>query len=305
MNVRSRSQRIVIGRLRFVPAGVIFAILLTACSSAPKKPPATKSPSARAGAFLADDGPGDVPADLDKVADAVPKRERYHGGANRPYTVFGRSYVPIVNEEPFRQTGVASWYGRKFHGNPTSIGEPYDMYAMTAAHPTLPLPCYVRVTNPANRKSVIVRVNDRGPFHSDRIIDLSYAAAHRLDIARKGSGLVTIERVFAGEPAGQPAADTVAATVSPAAPAIAVSPVTREGESLFLQLGAFGMRENAEFFKTRMLRELDWNREALTVIFKDGLWRVRMGPYATRVEAEAVAARVRQMHDFSPLLTKP
>jgi rare lipoprotein A len=235
--------------------------------------------------------------------------------------VFGRSYAPVVNNDAFRQTGVASWYGRKFHGNMTSIGEIYDMYAMTAAHPTLPLPSYVRVTNPANARSVVVRVNDRGPFHSDRIIDLSFAAANRLDIARRGSGQVTVERVFAGDrsvapPAVAPApaipppvaAATIAppaAAATPPAPVIATSPITVDGTQLFLQLGAFSSQDNANIFRDRMTRELDWNREPIIAVFKDGLWRVRLGPYSSRIEAEAIQARVKESHDFSPVISKP
>ena len=289
---------------------LVLAVILSACGSTPKKPDAAKP---RPGAYYLDDGPGDrLPADLDAIADAVPKAEPLHRGANRPYTIFGRTYVPNVSAEPFRQQGIASWYGRKFHGNMTSIGDIYDMYAMTAAHPTLPLPSYVRVTNPANRKSVVLRVNDRGPFHSDRIIDLSYVAAAKLDLARKGSGLVIVERVFPGE--APLAAPTLAATaptapvatpLPPPAPVIVTSTVIPESGELYLQLAAFSSLENAEIFRARMARELDWNREPIQVIQRDNLFRVRMGPYRSREEADAVAAQVRQSHDFSPVIQKP
>jgi rare lipoprotein A len=119
---------------------------------------------------------------------------RASGGTNKPYTVLGRSYVPITDDRPLREAGLASWYGSKFHGQPTASGEPYNMYAMTAAHKTLPLPSYVRVRNPGNGREVIVRVNDRGPFHDDRVIDLSYTAALRLDLLR-GVAPVEIERI--------------------------------------------------------------------------------------------------------------
>lgn len=189
-------------------ASRIFALFvplaLAACGSAPKKEPASpvgkpatagKSPS-----YYSDDGPPEtIPVDLAKIPDATPADEPFHRGASRPYTVFGRTYVPQINNDPFRQTGIASWYGRKFHGQRTAIGEAYDMFAMTAAHPTLPLPSYARVTNLDNRKSVVVRVNDRGPFLHERIIDLSYAAAHRIGIAGPGSGRVLVERVFPGQ----------------------------------------------------------------------------------------------------------
>ena len=290
--------------------------------SAPKhtsttKPSATTASPARPGAYYLDDGPGvNVPPNLDAIADAVPRVEKFHSGANKPYTVFGRSYVPALNNDPFRQTGVASWYGRKFHGNMTSIGEIYDMYAMTAAHPTLPLPSYVRVTNPANAKSVVVRLNDRGPFHAERVIDLSFAAAHRLDLARKGSGQVIVERVFAGSTAGETPKPVAASPTgvalptppvvnTPLPPVVTTSPIAVEGSQLFLQLGAFGSQENANIFRERMARELDWNREPLLVVFKDGLWRVRLGPYTSRLEADAIQARVKESHDFSPVISKP
>ena len=123
----------------------------------------------------------------------MPRIEPYASGANRPYVVFGQRYVPDTTGQPYRKQGIASWYGKKFHGNSTSIGEPYDMYAMTAAHTTLPVPSYARVTSLVNGRTVIVRVNDRGPFHSDRIMDLSYVAAYKLGIIGPGSGQVVVE----------------------------------------------------------------------------------------------------------------
>jgi rare lipoprotein A len=278
-------------------------LILTGCGTAQKKtaPPSSIKP-ATSGGYYQDDGPGNnKPSNLDTIPDATPKVEKFHSGANKPYTVFGRSYAPVINNDPFRQTGLASWYGRKFHGNMTSIGEIYDMYAMTGAHPTLPLPSYVRVTNPANNKSVVIRLNDRGPFHQDRIIDLSYVAAHKLDIVTRGSAPVVVERVFTRDTPRAPAPPiTTAATP---ATVIAASPIAADGTQLFIQLGAFSSEENAKIFLSRMTRELDWNREPLNVVFKDGLWRVRLGPYATRVEAEAIQTRVKQSHDFSAVIS--
>src|SRR5205085_3572913 len=125
------------------------------------------------------------PSDLASRADAEPRVEAIRiGGPNKPYQALGRTYVPETRDVPFSERGLASWYGTKFHGHSTSSGEPYDMYAMTAAHPTLPIPSYARVRNPANGREVIVRINDRGPFHEGRIIDLSYTAAFRLDLPR-------------------------------------------------------------------------------------------------------------------------
>ena len=130
------------------------------------------------------DGPeANPPAGLENTADANPRIEPIRGGGpNRPYAVAGRSYVPLTTAAPFTETGLASWYGRKFHGRPTSSGEPYDMYAMTAAHKTMPIPSYARVRNPANGREVVVRINDRGPFVDGRVIDLSYTAALKLGV---------------------------------------------------------------------------------------------------------------------------
>ncbi|HEX4326466.1 MAG TPA: septal ring lytic transglycosylase RlpA family protein [Burkholderiales bacterium] len=183
----------------------------------------------RGGGYYLDDGPGDSPPpNLELTPDAVPKDEPpLKSAANRPYVVFGKTYSPTSVSATFRQRGVASWYGRKFHGQKTSSGESYDMYGMTAAHPTLPIPSYVRVTNLANNRSVIVRVNDRGPFHSERIIDLSYTAALKLGYVNQGSTAVEIEQVHGDgrfEPppvllAAAPPPTPVAAAPPPAASA--------------------------------------------------------------------------------------
>ncbi len=306
---------------------IALALTLASCGSAPKKPEPARPSISKPGAYYLDDGPGDnAPLNLDAIADAIPKAEPLHRAANRPYAIFGKTYVPNVSGEPFRQQGIASWYGRKFHGNMTSIGDTYDMYAMTAAHPTLPLPSYVRVTNPSNMKSVVLRVNDRGPFHADRIIDLSYTAAAKLDIARKGSGFVIVERVFPGDTrlaaalpqittsvpiptplpsTALPSTPLAPAAHAPVAPNIVISPIVPEAGALYLQLAAFSSPENAEIFRARISRELEWNREPIQVVQKDNLFRVRMGPYKSREEAEAIAAQVRQSHDFSPVIQKP
>ena len=167
---------------------VVVAVLLAGCAS-----------STRTGGGVASgrDGPGsNIPPDLASVPDAEPRIEpiRTSGGTSKPYTVLGSGYAPVTDDRPFRESGMASWYGSKFHAASTSSGEPYDMYAMTAAHKTLPLPSYVRVRNPANGREVIVRVNDRGPFVDGRIIDLSYTAALKLDLLR-GVAPVEIERI--------------------------------------------------------------------------------------------------------------
>jgi rare lipoprotein A len=164
---------------------IFFILLLLAgCSTANK------------GGYYKDDGPHErPPANLERVADAVPRSEPLHKFANRPYEALGKRYVPMTSVQAFRQSGLASWYGKRYHGQKTSSGETYDMYAMTAAHPTLPIPSYVRVTNVANRKSVVVRINDRGPFKSERVIDLSYVAAYKLGFIQAGQARVEVEAI--------------------------------------------------------------------------------------------------------------
>jgi rare lipoprotein A len=171
---------------------MLVLLALSACGSAP-----------RPGGYYKDDGPhANPPANLDRVADAVPRVEPLHKYANRPYEALGKRFVPMTSLQPFRQRGVASWYGKRYHGQKTSSGEIYDMYAMTAAHPTLPIPSYARVTSVANGKSVVVRINDRGPFKSERIIDLSYVAAHKLGFIQAGQTSVEVEAIVPGRIAG-------------------------------------------------------------------------------------------------------
>jgi len=289
--------------LKILLALLFLALAAAGCGTAPKRSP-----------YYSDDGPPQaVPANLDRVPDAVPHPEPPHRYANRPYTVFGETYTPVVDTQPFKQRGVASWYGRKFQGQKTASGEPYDMFKMTAAHKTLPIPSYVKVTNLANGKSVVVRINDRGPFHSNRIIDLSYAAASRLGLAAKGSGLVEIERVF--EPpkekedaaaASPPAArEAPPATVAAAAPqASAPAPGTGDPPGLWIQLAAFSSAEAADAFRDKAAREMPWIAEPVQVVKSDGYARVRLGPYRTREEAEAIAAKVRESLGYAPAIVQ-
>jgi rare lipoprotein A len=185
------------------------------------------------GGYYQDDGPGDNPPEnLWDIPDAEPRIEPYANRGNKPYVVFGKTYKPQLDEQPAIQRGRGSWYGKKFHGQKTSSGEPYDMYKMTAAHPTWPIPSYARVTNLGNNRSVVVRVNDRGPFHSDRIIDLSYTAALKLGYIGHGSALLEAQRILPDEiremelarnNGAAPAAGTAAVPAQPTMPAMAVA----------------------------------------------------------------------------------
>ena len=190
-------------------AVVAIGVFIAGCSGVPKwnmagKKSATASGSSgsifrRGGGYYLDDGPGDnPPADLDSISDAIPRDEPLRPANMRPYVALGKSYTPKTSHEAYRERGIASWYGRRYHGQKTASGEIYDMYGMTAAHTTLPLPSYVRVTNIANGRSIVVRVNDRGPFLSDRLIDLSYTAAYKLDVLDGGSAWVEVENILPG-----------------------------------------------------------------------------------------------------------
>jgi rare lipoprotein A len=293
---------------RTAPIIAAAALVLAGCAAPPPKAPPASAPTAPAPAskpgYYLDDGPGEaVPANIDAIPDAQPKLEPLHRAANRPYTVFGREYVPATSLRPYRERGVASWYGRKFHGEKTSIGETYDMYAMTAAHPTLPLPSYARVTSIASGKSVVVRVNDRGPFLHDRVIDLSYAAAHRIGIAQKGSGEVEVEAII-------PGTALFAALASPLPPvAAAPAAVPREGQppgetgvpvpvapsdgAFLVQLGAFANYANAQNFVARVANQLAPLGVEARIRQSGGLFRAYVGPYPTREDARRTADRLR------------
>jgi rare lipoprotein A len=286
---------------------LVATAALVGCGTTARKPsPSAPAPSKPG--YYKDDGPGEAaPANLDAIPDAVPRAEPLHRFANRPYTVFGREYVPATSLRPYRERGVASWYGRKFHGEKTSIGEIYDMYAMTAAHPTLPLPSYARVTNVASGKSVIVRVNDRGPFLHDRVIDLSYAAAHRVGIAQKGSGEVEVEAILPGTAsllAAAPLPPVVAPGAEPAAAAVAsaaLEPAPGPGGAagFAVQLGAFGNFANARNFLEHVQNQLASAQVEAKVRQVNGLFRVYVGPYADRDEARRVAQRLESAFGFA------
>lgn len=332
---------------------VALPLLLAACGGQPARTSdpaartveATKAPAKtlrkpsvvqkRGGAYYKDDGPGDeVPDNLDDIPDAQPRLEPLHRFANRPYVVLGKAYEPHSSLKSHQERGVASWYGKKFHGQKTSIGEPYDMFAMTAAHPTLAIPSYVRVTSVSSGKSVVVRVTDRGPFHADRVIDLSYAAAYRLGYVDNGSTLVDVQSILpegattmtyaqvmpAPSPtrvAPRPERDEIeqlAATLglekasappvmqelTPPASPVAVSAAPASLRGVFLQLGAFSSADNAESLRSHLMRELDWLNEGIQINAGGGMHRVHLGPYASRAEAEKVAEKIRLALGYKP-----
>ncbi len=307
-------------------------------------PPAAASrpvpPTSRGGGYYLNDGPGDnPPANIEQIPDAVPRAEPLRPANMRPYLVMGQTYTPMTRLAPYKERGIASWYGRRYHDQKTSSGEIYDMYAMTAAHTVLPIPSYARVTNLANNKSIVVRINDRGPFHSDRLIDLSYTAAYKLGVLGGGRAMVEVETIIvdagtlvvpaavstasantviatpvpsgvpaAGialppEPAIPPAAAVPAASSAeksvPSVPVVAEAPVQK---GLFLQLGAFGSQDNADTYLTRLRAQVDWLAPALHVYSKDGLYRVHAGPYVNQSDARAAADRISQALGIKPMV---
>ncbi|MGZ8272463.1 MAG: septal ring lytic transglycosylase RlpA family protein [Burkholderiaceae bacterium] len=275
---------------------ILCIALLVACGSAPKR-----------GGYYENDGPPDrAPLDLSGTPDAEPRVEPFLNRANRPYTALGRSYTPLTSDVPFRQKGTASWYGKQFHGNRTASGEIYDMFAMTAAHPTLPIPSYVRVVNPRNGRAVIVRVNDRGPFKNDRIIDLSYGAATKLGIAGSGTGEVEIERltftqIASGDwrrSAGQVMREGSPPVPPPVVEATAASTVARWS----VQVGAFADQANAEDLAKRVATvlgfaegDLPGNPRDARVERHDNAFRVLVGALPDRASALSLAQQLERL----------
>ena len=246
-----------------------------------------------------DSGPG-RPMSFSHLPDAVPKHEqRTRAGNPSTYVVLGKRYHVLRESTGYVARGVASWYGKKFHGRKTSNGETYNMYAMTAAHKTLPIPSYLQVTNLDNGKSVVVRVNDRGPFHDNRIIDLSYAAASKLGIAQNGTGKVELRAIEPGDTAPSTttasAEPTTTTTISPAA-TVAASPANSTHTQLFLQLGSFISFNNAESLRAQLaLNNVTAAAVQQTEVDRKNIYRVRIGPIATIEEADDLASRIHEL----------
>lgn len=267
--------------------------------------------SSRKGGYYKDDGPGaNPPANLDRVPDAVPKIEPLARGPNRPYTALGQSFTPDTSGRPYRVQGRASWYGRKFHGKPTSNGERYDMYAMTAAHPTLPIPSYVRVTRVSTGKTVILRVNDRGPFLRGRVIDLSYVAAYKLGVIATGSAEVIVERIMPDEirnwrvqtPSPEPAVAAPVAKVSNNMPARSVAP-----GQFYLQAGAFSDPARAQSLATDLSGKVPADLGAAVNVEQGSgsLYRVRIGPFADREAATKASEYLKNSTGLPISVTTP
>ena len=242
--------------------------------------------------ILRDHAPsGDIK--VDHLPDLVPKYEpKSRGGNKSPYEVWGKKYTVMDSAQGYEAQGTASWYGQKFHGHKTSNGETYDMYAFSAAHKSLPLPTYLKVTNLDNQRSVIVRVNDRGPFHGDRLIDLSYAAAARLDYHKKGLARVRVEAITPKpgqryQPKTAASKSGVKAIKNPPKPA-AIEPTpsftnvkapSNAVSFTHLQLGAFSKQASAKTLENRLLEQYDTTINIEVLHADDGLFKVLVGPY--------------------------
>jgi rare lipoprotein A len=239
--------------------------------------------------------------DIDSIPDAVPRDEPRSLHGNPPfYEVNGQRYTVLPTSEGFVERGVASWYGPTFHGKSTSSGEPYDMYAMTAAHRTLPLPCYARITNLSNGRSIVVRINDRGPFASNRIIDLSYTAAAKLDMIRAGTAFVELRTVgVLGSPIpAVPEIDVAAPQTAAAAPASspATSPPGPRTVALYVQVGAYGDPINAGRVVQRLQAAgIGHVYQSSTSSGGKTVQRVRVGPVSSVEEFDQLIARLAAM----------
>jgi rare lipoprotein A len=345
----------------------LLPLALVACSSTPPAPveggravparsakspgggkayPALPPAGSGRGGYYQDDGPGDnIPPDLRDIPDAEPRVEPFAKGPNKPYSVFGKTYRPLTDTTtPFTQRGMGSWYGKKFQGQKTASGERYDMYKMTAAHPTLPLPSYARVTNLKTGAQVIVRINDRGPFHSNRIIDLSYTAALKLGYLGSGSSELQVDRLLPDEiermaaarqaDSARTAAATPEAVTSPAsmrpevaqledgpmtipapaaAAALPVATVSADAPAsvssalsggYYLQFGAYSQEGNAQVARAKLMESLSGLVASLNAVPVKGLYRLYAGPYASRSAAQEAAQLVRERASVTPFVVE-
>lgn len=257
---------------------ILLVVLLQGCGGAGVKPGSV------------DGAPGSS-RDISNIPNAVPKYEppsRY--GNPDSYVVFGKRYYVMDDGSDYVERGIASWYGTKFHGRRTSSGETYDMYAMTAAHKTLPLPSYVRITNLNNGHSVIVRVNDRGPFHDNRIIDVSYVAAKKLGMLAKGTALVEVRTIEPGQPDTEQRYVTTNRPDSQPTEPVGAPETT---DQFYIQVGAFSSLDNAEQLRTRLDNiESKHAKISQVVIDNHTLYRVRIGPLTDVNTADRIVARL-------------
>jgi len=277
----------------------------TASSSTSVRPILPRAETKKSGGYYKDDGPGDAtPEGLVDTPDAEPKIEPIAKGPSKPYTILDQTYVPITDDKPYIQRGKGSWYGKKFHGQRTASGEIYDMFKMTAAHPTLPIPSYARVTNLRNGKQVIVRINDRGPFHASRIIDMSYTAALKLGFVPIGSTELEVERIVPDEIArmqedkrrrgplatANQSPDPMTRLANGGTP-----PVLAETGGIFLQFGAYAQIHNADAMRIRLLAGWPQDLPEPVIVQTGGLYRLHSGPFTSREAAKTAADLLKEV----------
>ncbi|MGB2154428.1 MAG: septal ring lytic transglycosylase RlpA family protein [Porticoccaceae bacterium] len=275
--------------IQLLASSIIVCLILTGCTAVPGIVPEPK------------DGPG-APINTESIKDATPRVEPITKIGNKsPYTVFGKTYFVLPSSKDYREEGVASWYGKKFHGRKTSNGEVYDMYAMTAAHKTLPIPSYVRVTHAGNQRSIIVRINDRGPFHGPRIIDLSYVAALKLGFADNGTAEVLVEAIDPSGSLDRPEPEAVP-------PAVAKTQVVPESnpdtgptipplnQGRYLQVGAFDQLEQAQALQKKIRGHTS---HPILVQQRDLLYKVWIGPISDQLELRLIKQVLKQSVNIS------
>jgi rare lipoprotein A len=251
---------------------VLVSLLLHACSA---KIPFVTLPDPNQ-----DRGPGPGAVDVSSIPNAVPRDEPRSKYGNPPsYVVNGKTYYVMNSSRGFSEQGIASWYGEKFQGRRTSSGETYDMYAMTAAHKSLPLPTYVEVTNLQNGRKIIVKVNDRGPFHDNRVIDLSWTAASKLEILGKGTGLVEVRAIDRSYVAGNPTPNAAPVVVNAPVVAVTIPDIRNMNSGFFIQVGAFSQLANAQKMYDK-LAGIGNNLVTISEVLVNGsrIFRVRIGP---------------------------
>ena len=274
---------------------LLLLSMLTGCASGPSlKNESVSVPPKKGGGYYLDDGPGDRPPEnMDAIPDAIPKVEPFNVRANQPYIALDNKYTPMTSFYPYKEKGIASWYGKRYHGKKTSVGELYDMYTMTGEHTTLPIPCYVRVTNTENGKSVIVRINDRGPFKKDRVIDLSFAAAYKLRLSDKGSGPVEVELIDPRQfSALKKMSDAITEKIKEKE---VVSVQTKSvdilepSDAIFIQAGAFKNEKNADLLLKQLTDMKLENSPPSKKQFSEDLFHVVIGPFNSKDEATRIS----------------
>ena len=274
---------------------LLLLSMLTGCASGPSlKNESVSVPPKKGGGYYLDDGPGDRPPEnMDAIPDAIPKVEPFNVRANQPYIALDNKYTPMTSFYPYKEKGIASWYGKRYHGKKTSVGEFYDMYSMTGAHTTLPIPCYVRVTNTENGKSVIVRINDRGPFKKDRVIDLSFAAAYKLRLSDKGSGPVEVELIDPRQfSALKKTSDAITEKIKDKE---VVSVQTKSvdilepSDAIFIQAGVFKNEKNADLLLKQLTDMKLENSPPSKKQFSEDLFHVVIGPFNSKDEATRIS----------------